>query len=78
MELIERARAVIKTLNFESAEIALLCVRFEDESIPLDAPFFLSLNVEAVHDDAKDQQWRVDKSDSRKSSVQQTLRSVVH
>ena len=56
---IEQDRAIIKTLNLEPAEIALLCARFQDEGISFHT-FFLSLSTEAVHNDSKGRQWRVD------------------
>jgi len=60
MDTVEQDRALIKPMNLELAETALLCVRFQDESIPLDAPSFLSLDNEIAHDDSKGIQWRVD------------------
>ena len=60
MEAIEQDRAIIRTLNFEPAEIALLCARFQDEGISFHAPLFMALSTEAVHSDSKGKQWRVD------------------
>jgi hypothetical protein len=58
MEAIEQDRAIIKTLSLEPAEIAMLCARFQNEDIC--GPFFMSLGNEAVHNDLKGKQWRVD------------------
>ena len=60
MEAIDQDRAVIKPLSLNPAEIALLCARFRDEGIPLNAPMFMSLTSEEVHNDSKGTQWRVD------------------
>jgi hypothetical protein len=60
MHVIEHDRTIIKALNLDPAELALVCARFQDEGIPLSAPFFLSLNEEAVHNDSRGIHWRVD------------------
>ncbi len=60
MEAIEQDRGIIRTLNLEPAEIALLCARFQDEGISFHAPLFMSLSTEAVYDDSKGRRWRVD------------------
>jgi hypothetical protein len=60
MATVEQDRALIKTLNFDPAELALLCVRFQDEGVPFSAPCFLSLSEEAVHRDSRGIYWRVD------------------
>jgi hypothetical protein len=60
METIEQDRTIIKALNFNHAELALLCARFQDEGVPLSAPFFLSFSEEAVHTDSRGMHWHVD------------------
>jgi hypothetical protein len=60
METIEQNRTIIKALNLNHAELALLCARFQDEGVPLYAPFFLSLGEEAVHRDSRGMHLRVD------------------
>jgi len=60
MANIEQDRTIIKALNLNPAELALLCVRFQDEGVPLSAPCFLSLSKEAVHRDSRGRDWRVD------------------
>lgn len=59
-DAIEQERAIIKTLNLEPPEIAMLCARFQDEGISFSAPLFLSLTAEAVCNDSSGRQWRVD------------------
>ena len=60
MATIEEDRTIIEALNLNPAELALLCVRFQDEGVPLSAPCFLSLSEEAVRRDSQGIYWRVD------------------
>ncbi|HJU11291.1 MAG TPA: hypothetical protein VJ728_10460 [Candidatus Binataceae bacterium] len=52
-------RAIIKGLNLSRPEITFLCVCFEGEGIPSNAPFFLSLTNQAEHEDSRGIHWRV-------------------